>query len=78
MAPREIKARSRAEMVGDYPIEGRLPNWYFRATETSNNAWLVEGCDIWGRMVSRAGGDPEELLSACVNDAAQILSPSSG
>ena len=60
-------------MVKDYPIENRLANWYFRITEASNGAWLVEGCDIWGRKVSRTGSDPEQLLSACVDDAAEIL-----
>ena len=59
-------------MLKDYPIEGKLRNWYFRARETSNSAWLVEGCDIWGRKVSRSGGDLEALLSACVNDAAEV------
>ena len=60
-------------MLGEYPIEGKLPDWYFRITETSNNAWLVEGCDIWGRKVSRTGGDPDELLVDCVKDAGQML-----
>ena len=73
MAKREIRAKSIAEMRAAFPIEGRLPNWYFRIRETSNNAWLVEGSDVWGRTVSRAGGDPESLLSACVDDAAAIV-----
>ena len=60
-------------MLGEYPIEGKLPDWYFRITETSNNAWLVEGCDIWGRKVSRTGDDPDELLVDCVKDAGQML-----
>lgn len=73
MARREIRARTREEMVREYPIEDKLAGWYFRITETSNEAWLVEGCDVWGRRVSRAGSDPEKLLSACVADAAEIL-----
>jgi hypothetical protein len=77
MAKREIEARSREDMVKEYPIENKLTDWYFRITETSNEAWLVEGCDIWGRKVSRTGGDPEHLLSACVSDAEKILRQSS-
>lgn len=73
MSRREIRARTREEMVKEYPIENKLANWYFRITETSNEAWLVEGCDIWGRKVSKIGRDPEMLLSACVIDAAKIL-----
>lgn len=59
-------------MIESYPIDGKLPDWYFRIIETSNDAWRVEGCDIWGRQVSRSGADPEELLSQCVRDAAEI------
>jgi hypothetical protein len=60
-------------MLEDYPVEGRLPNWLFRIIETSNNAWLVEGCDLWGRKVSRCGGDPDQLLDACISDAKAIV-----
>ena len=77
MSRREIRARSRADIVSEYPIEGRLPDWYFRVIETSNSAWLVEGSDIWGRKVSRTGGDPEKLLEACVSDAEKIRGSSS-
>ena len=59
-------------MLKEYPIEGKAPNWYFRMRETSNGAWLVEGCDIWGRKVSRSGGDPDKLLAVCVADAIEI------
>ena len=69
---REKCPRSDVQMRLEYPIAGRVPNWYFRATETSSNAWLVEGCDVWGRKVSRQGGDPDELLAACIEDASQI------
>lgn len=72
MPHREIQAKSPADMLKEYPIEGKLPNWYFRIRETSANAWLAEGCDVWGRKVSRSGSNPETLLSACVNDAAAI------
>ena len=73
MTRREIQAKTRAEMLAAFPIEGKLPDWYFRMRETSNSAWLVEGRDIWGRSVSRSGGDPEALLSACIDDAAAIV-----
>ena len=76
MARREILARTPEELRKDYPIGGKLPNWYFRARETSNKAWTVEGCDIWGRKVSRSGGDPDELIEVCVNDARAIVSQS--
>ena len=68
----KVKKRSHEEMRRSYPIAGRLLNWYFRSTETSNGAWLVEGSDVWGRQVRRSGGDPEELLAECVEYAKNI------
>ena len=73
MTRRRIQARSRDEMLESFPIEGRLPDWYFRIRETSASAWLVEGSDVWGRRVARSGGDPDELLEACVRDARAIV-----
>lgn len=73
MVCREIQPKTPQELLEDYPVDGQLPNWFFRVTETSNNAWLVEGCDLWGRKVSRSGGDPDELLDACVSDAKAIV-----
>ena len=64
-----IKKKSDEEMRREYPIADRLPGWYFRAEETSNNSWLVEGGDVWGRTVSRQGDNPDELLAACIEYA---------
>ena len=69
-----VEKKSDTEMRNEYPISGRLPEWYFRSTETSNNAWLVEGSDVWGRTVSRRGANPDELLAACLEDARSIAS----
>jgi hypothetical protein len=74
MPTQQKLAKTTTEMLREYPIDGKLPNWYFRVRETSNNAWLAEGSDIWGRKVARAGGDPETLLAACIEDAAKIIS----
>ena len=59
-------------MRREYPIEGRLDGWFFRVRETSNNAWLVEGSDTWGRKVARDGDDPVALLTECVIDARSV------
>ena len=72
MTVRKVQAKSKEEMLADFPVDGKRPNWYFRMTETSSNAWLVEGCDVWGRKVSRSGGDPEALLEECLSDAAVV------
>ena len=65
-----VERSSDEEMRRAYPVAGLLPNWYFRVTETSNNVWLVEGSDVWGRTVSRQGHNQDELLAQCVKEAA--------
>ena len=72
MSQRKIRQRTVDEMRSAYPIEGRLEGWFFRVRETSNNAWLVEGSDAWGRTVSRDGHDPDALLAQCIDDARAI------
>jgi hypothetical protein len=63
---RFVEKLSENEILKQYPIGGRLDGWYFRLTETSNNAWLAEGSNQWGRKVSCRGGDEIELLQECV------------
>jgi len=68
----EIQKLSEAEILESYPIKGKTKGWYFRTIETSNNAWLVEGSDVWGRKVTIQGSDPEILLKDAENEASNI------
>ena len=70
-----IKRKTDEEIRQDYPVADRLPGWYFRVTETSNNVWLVEGCDAWGRRVSRQGIDLDELFAECIERAKGLGEP---
>lgn len=72
MTRRKVRAIPREALERDYPIADRVPNWCFRVVEFSASAWRAEGCDIWGRRVSRIGGEPEALLAACIDDARAI------
>lgn len=67
-----VTPRSRDEIIEDYPIESSVPGWFFRYAEVSNNVYLVEGCDRWGRKVTRTGSDEKALLSDCEADARAI------
>lgn len=67
-----VRKLSEAEILEDFPIRGKTPGWFFRMEEVSNGAWIVEGSDRWGRRVSRGGGDPDDMLAACEEDAAEI------
>ena len=46
---KEITEKAEEEVLRSYPIKGNTTGWVFRSTETSNNAWEVEGTDKWGR-----------------------------
>ena len=68
----EIQKLTDSEMLKSYPIKGKTIGWYFRRTETSNNAWLVEGSDVWGRKISIQGSDPDAILAAAEKQVSSI------
>ncbi len=69
---KKIAGKSDEAILRNYPIKGNTTGWFFRAKETSNNAWEVEGTDRWGRKVSRQGGDPNKLIAECEKAAEEI------
>jgi hypothetical protein len=66
----QIEKMSEAEALSKYPMAGLLEGWYFRVTETSNDAWFAEGTDLWGRQVSCRveGGD----VTPCIAMAKEV------
>jgi hypothetical protein len=75
---RTVRRKDPAEAQNAFPIAGVVDGWFFRQTEVSPGAYLVEGTDLWGRMVSRLGGNPDELLSLCAADARNISDEAKG
>ncbi len=59
---RAIQKNSESEILKNYPIKGMFEGWYFRTNEISNNAWEVEGTDLWGCKVCCQGSDPQTLI----------------
>ena len=72
MIARSVKQKDPATVQQAFPMTGVVEGWFFRQTEVSPYAYVVEGTDLWGRTVSRAGSDPQELLALCAADARQI------
>jgi len=72
MVKRPVTPKADSELLVEYPIADRLDGWFFRVREISVGAYLVEGSDRFGRIVSRTGGDAEQLLAQCVLDAGTI------
>ena len=68
----EIQKLSEREILKSYPIKGKTDGWYYRTIETSNNVWLVEGSDVWGRKVSTQGSELEALLKELEKQASSI------
>ena len=68
-----IQKLSADEVRKQFPIHDRLEGWFFRVRETSACAYLVEGTDLWGRTVARQGGDSDDLLRQCLEDAQAII-----
>jgi len=66
---RAVEKQDAAKVAAQFPLDGLLPGWFFRVRETSNGAYLAEGTDLWGRLVSHQGNDPESLLQTCVASA---------
>lgn len=52
-----------------FPLQGLLPGWFFRVREVSPGAYVAEGTDLWGRLVSHQGTEPEQLVQLCVASA---------
>lgn len=69
---KKIQKKSEKEIIAEYPIKGLLEGWYFSQREISPGGYEVKGTDLWGRMVSGNGTDPDELLNQCVVDAREI------
>ena len=66
---------SHEEMIRQYPIAGIVEGWYFSQKEDSPGHFHVEGCDIHGHRVSKeTSGDPDRLLTECIDYARQRLS----
>jgi hypothetical protein len=69
-----VAKKDPAVIRADFPIADLVEGWFFRQREMSVGAYLVEGTDLWGRMVSRSGDDVDALLVACAEDARRIQS----
>jgi hypothetical protein len=67
MDKQPVTPRSHKEMIREYPIDGRVPGWYFRVREVSNGCYVVEGSDVYGRTISRqTTADPDAVLKGSV------------
>ena len=67
-----IQKKNPAEIKRNFPIDDRLDGWFFRVEEKSNSCCEASGTDLYGRMISRTGVDPDLALQDAVADARMI------
>ena len=66
-----IMIKSNEDLL-DYPIIGVVEGWFFRVDELTQGYYRVKGVDRLGRIVSREGIDPEDLMEKCISDIREI------
>jgi hypothetical protein len=75
---RKVVPQSENQIRHRFPLDDLLPGWYFRVLEVSASHYEAEGTDPWGRTVYRSGGDGDDVLRRCVEDARAIQRQLSG
>ena len=56
-----ISPKSEKVILRTHPIISNIQGWYIKVEEISNNAFLVQAIDYYGRIVSKQGNNPSEL-----------------
>ena len=72
MHRQHVRRRDEDEVLEQYPRADLVEGWYFREREISPGAYVVEGTDLWGRLVAASGNDPALLLAECTRRATAI------
>lgn len=67
-----VQLISEKELRRDFPIEGRVPGWFFSQREVSAGCYVVAGRDIYGREVSRQSTNPDAALAECIRYAQDV------
>lgn len=58
-----VARRSEEDVLRTHRIRGNVTGWFYRADETSNYVWILEGVDVWGRKLAVRRTDPDRLLA---------------
>ena len=69
---RAVAKLDASAVAQQFPLQGLLPGWFFRVREVSPGGYVAEGTDLWGRMVSHQGADPDALVQLCVASAREL------
>ena len=73
-----VRRLNEEDLRRDFPIEGKVPGWFFCQEEVSAGCYVVAGRDLYGREVSSRALNPEIALQECVDYARCISQPQAG
>ncbi|MBA2736993.1 MAG: hypothetical protein H0U50_09440 [Pyrinomonadaceae bacterium] len=58
---KKIAAKAEKEILKTHQIASNIGGWIIKINEISNNAFVVETVDRYGRIFSKQGSDPSKL-----------------
>ena len=58
---KEIIPKTEKEILRTHPILSKIKGWFIKVEEISNDAFVVEAVDRYGRIISKQGNEPEIL-----------------
>lgn len=50
------------QLIRTHPRKSQREGWYIRIEEMSNEAYKAEAKDVYGRVISKTGYDPDKLV----------------
>jgi len=72
MVKKPIQKHSNDEL-SNFPLKGIVDGWSFRVDEISQGYYRIEGMDRFGRIISRDGINPEDLIKECKEDIKRLF-----
>ncbi len=58
---KKIAAKPEKEILKAHPIASNIGGWFIKINEISNNAFVIEAVDRYGRIFSNQDSDPSKL-----------------
>ena len=64
--------KSGDEELQNFPLKEIVDGWSFRVDEISQGYYRIEGMDRFGRIISRDGIDPDDLIKECKEEIKRL------
>jgi hypothetical protein len=64
---KRVISKTEEQILKTHPIRSKTEGWFLQILETSNNVFLIEATDLFGRVVSKQGIEPNKLQEEIEN-----------